>query len=124
MEIDTAACKSMLSYDRYKALVDKCQQKKISPPVLVKDTVIMRQADGSVSDSVIGCIDLHIKRPESDKQGTFKVLIVNGPNNLLGKPVLKALWPENYQALAESAYNSTVEQLCALIEYVMLVVLL
>ena len=40
MEMDTAAFKSM------------CKEKGVPPPVLVKDTVVMHQADGTVSDSV------------------------------------------------------------------------
>ena len=107
MELDTAACKSMLSYTRYQELLRKCQRKGITPPKLQENKIVMRQADGTISDSVKGVIDLHIRRADMpEREGIFKVLVVDGPNNLLGRPVLEKLWHEGYKSLAHGARDS------------------
>ena len=55
MELDTAASQSMIPYENFQKLVSMCQQQGISPPKLEKNTVIMRQADGTMSNLVKGC---------------------------------------------------------------------
>ena len=70
LELDTDTCKSMLSYTRYLELLNKCKKKGITPPKLEENKIVMRQADGTISDSVKGVIDLHIRRadmPEREK---------------------------------------------------------
>ena len=107
MELDTAACKSMLSYTRYLELLNKCKKKGITPPKLEENKIVMRQADGKISDSVKGVIELHIRRADMpEREGIFKVLVVDGPNNLLGRPVLEKLWQEGYTSLAHGARDS------------------
>ena len=50
---------------------------------------------------------MHIQRADKPQlYDNFSVLIVEGPNNLLGRPVLQKLWSEQYQSLVNSAQQS------------------
>ena len=67
----------------------------------------MRQADGTSSKMVKGCTYLRIQRADKPERcETFKVLVVQGPNNLLGRNVLEKLWSEQYVSLANIAQQS------------------
>ena len=69
-----------------------CIKEGVSPPILEKNTVVMRQADGTVSKNVKGCTYLSIQRADRpERVDTFKVIVVKGPNNLLGRTVLQSL---------------------------------
>ncbi|CAL4109038.1 unnamed protein product [Meganyctiphanes norvegica] len=64
-------------------------------------------ADGTPSKSVRGWSEIIITRADKpDKTGLFSVVIVDGPHVLLGRPALQALWPEEYNSLAEVAKQS------------------
>ena len=71
MELDTAACKSMLSYSRYQEILDRCKRKGTTPPKLEENTIIMRQADGTISDSVKGSINLHKEEQICQKEKVY-----------------------------------------------------
>ena len=107
MEIDTGASQSMMPFTCFQKLVSRCQEDGIIPPILEENTVIMRQADGTSSKMVKGCTYLCIQRTDKPERGeTFKVLVVQGPNNLLGRNVLEKLWSEQYDSLANTAQQS------------------
>ena len=109
IELDTAACEPIITYDCYKEIVSKSNGKA---PKLQKGTVKMKMADGTQSTAVKGCINLHIARADmKDRACTTRVVVVDGPHALLGRPVLKALWPEEYAHLTNIAKDS-LEALC------------
>ena len=110
MELDTAACNSIMSYDHFKEIVSKSGDK---PPLLERGAVIMKMADGTLSNSVKGRTCLSIARADMpNRTGVFEVIIVDGPHALLGRPTLQALWPEQYNNFASIAKKS-VDALCS-----------
>ena len=109
IELDTAACEPIITYDCYKEIVSKSNGKA---PKLQKGTVKMKMVDGTQSTAVKGCINLHIARADmTNRACTTRVVVVDGPHALLGRPVLKALWPEEYAHLTNIAKDS-LEALC------------
>ena len=104
MEIDTAACNCILSYDLFKEIVKKSAD---NPPILEAGSVIMKMADGTPSTAVKGSAKINIARADlPERSAIFKVIIVDGPHKLLGRPALKTLWNEQYTSFAESAKQS------------------
>ena len=111
MELDTAACHSIMSYDLFKDIVSKSGDK---PPLLKQCHVVMKMADGTLSMAVKGRTYISIARADMpEKTGIFEIIIVDGPHALLGRPTLQALWPEQYNDLAFIAKKS-VDALCLL----------
>ena len=104
MELDTAACHCIMSYDRFKEIVSKSKSK---PPTLVEGSIRMNMADGTPSTAVKGSTVLSITRADKPEMtGVFTVVIVDGPHALLGRPALQALWPEQYNNFASIAKKS------------------
>ena len=110
MEIDTAACHCVLSYEVFQELVKKSGN---NPPKLDAGQFIMKMADGTPSKAVKGCAYLSIARADNPSQfGTFPVMIVDGPNILLGRPALQTLWPLQYGQWSKVAEESK-DALCS-----------
>ena len=109
LEIDTGACNSIMSYDLYKEIINKSSDHY---PELEVGKVIMKMADGSYSMAVKGLSQMKIARADlPDKVGVFKVIVVQGPHNLLGRSALKELWPEQYNSFVDGAKKS-LDALC------------
>ena len=110
MELDTGACESMMTYDNFQ----KLSKLSVKPPVLQDDAVV-RMADGTSSKCTKGTTLLQIQRADRpEKSGTFKVIVTEGPNDLLGRPVLKELWPDEYQSFVNSAKES-IDAICSVV---------
>ena len=110
MELDTGACESMLTYDNFQ----KLSKLSINPPVLQHDAVV-KMADGTPSKRTKGTTILQIQRADKpERSGMFKIIVNEGPNDLLGRPVLDALWPDEYQSFANSAKESR-DAICSVI---------
>ena len=110
IELDTAACKSMIPYETFLKL---CKLSKCAP-VLENTGTVVRMADGTDSTQVKGFTNLKITRADNPSMsGTFKFIVTEGPNNLLGRPVLKELWSNEYISLVNSA-NVSKQALCGI----------
>ena len=104
MEIDSGACEPVITYDCYKDIVSHAIGQ---PPILHTNKVKMSMADGTPSSAVKGCINLQITRADKLDRSCFtRVLVVDGPHALLGRSVIKSLWPEEYAHLENIAKES------------------
>ena len=101
MECDTAASHSVMSAELFKKL-----QRKLGRTLQgKKENIAVKLADGSISSKSYGSILLTVRAHETTPvKITFFVLA--GPNNLLGRYALEQLWPEEYKALRDIAFNS------------------
>ena len=110
MELDTGACETMMTYDNFQ----KLSKLSVNPPVLQDDAVV-RMADGTSSKCTKGTTLLQIQRADRpEMSGIFKVIVTEGPNDLLGRPVLEALWPDEYQSFVNSAKES-IDAICSVV---------
>ena len=110
MELDTGACESMMTYDNFQ----KLSKLSVNPPVLQDDAVV-KMADGTHSKRTKGTTLLQIQRTDKpEKSGTFKIIVTEGPNDLLGRPMLEAIWPDEYQSFANSAKESR-DAICSIV---------
>merc|ERR1712179_556100 len=110
MELDTGACEAMMTYDNFQ----KLSKLLINPPFLQHDAVV-KMADGTPSKRTKGTTILQIQRADKpERSGMFKIIVNEGPNDLLGRPVLDALWPDEYQSFANSAKESR-DAICSVI---------
>ena len=83
-----------MPYRIFPNLVARCQEDGTPQHVLDKNTVVMHQADGTISISIRGCTILRIQCADKpDLFDYFKVLI-------------QKLWSEQYYSLADSAQQS------------------
>ena len=90
----------MLNEETFEKLCNLTNEK----PMLEQGTISVKMADGKTSSEVMGSTSLFVQRKDKpNKGGLFKFVVVKGPNNLLGRPVIKALWSDEYNSLAESA---------------------
>ena len=107
LEVDTAASHNVMSNDMFKALVKRSGNK---PPILEKSNAILRLADGTPSDKLLGCAHISVKLAKKDSEPTVSAVVpmfvVNGPNCLLGRPAIQCIMPKLYKSLSNVARDS------------------
>ena len=81
MEVDTAVCELVITYDCNKDIVSKPIGQL---PILETGKFKMNMADGVPSSAVKGCINLQItKANRIDRSCVNRVLVIDGPHALL-----------------------------------------
>ena len=101
-EIDTDASHTMISPTVFK----KAQYVAKEKPTLGPEQT-MRLADGSFSNHKCRLTHLSLARADNPKdEATFPVMVVDGPNIILGRSAIRYFWPNIYDKLATAAAST------------------
>ena len=101
-EIDTDASHTMISPTVFK----KAQYVAKDKPTLGPEQT-MKLADGSFSTSKCRLTHLTLARADKPKDSaTFPVMVVEGPNIILGRSAIQYFWPNIYDNLSKAAAST------------------